>query len=628
MTQFRQNRDNTNLDRDNVKITAIAVNNPCDTRAKFPEDCSFENVLKLIDPSYNRNLVLDNMSENDISRFAIDFITGMADDVRGTAECFPPEESPMQACACTARGRVCADMNLPEDGDNGPPGHPGNPGPPGVSGLPGATGSPGLPGQQGNRGLQGPPGIKGLPGPSGTYGRPGRPGEPGDDGPDGPIGPMGDPNYTQGPTGAQGDVGLPGDAGPIGSPGPLGQKGLPGQPGDCGPIGPTGSPGIKGKDMITAYGKLVDEVGIKSDIKKRLFNTFSVMNTNSDNYVHQAINSIGSRMIGLGNHGKSFCECDNCDGTEPPTVAPTDPPTTRPITTRPITTTEKPTISPNCQCPVTIGSKDLTIFFDNSDSVTSLGLENYNKIIEAVAEIVETWANDDFRDPNNDSMVIVAKFSSRIRTPILKQTAAQYRNKGGKTRLKDDLVEIVQIPSYSENESFGEQVELADLRNQEWEDWEVNKGQPRIGISGSTFFYTTLTDLVNFVEKKDSNNWWSNNDGWLTDKNENWLVIITDASKFDDDPWPLPQEQIPNAQNQLPERTVCETFKRLKNIYPKRYVFGTSPGKNYSKTINKILKFFEKIDASTRAGLQQERKFESIIQNEKRIDYFYFNIQQ
>ena len=189
------------------------------------------------------------------------------------------------------------------------------------------------------------------------------------------------------------------------------------------------------------------------------------------------------------------------------------------------------------------------------------------------------------------------------------------------------MVEIVQIPSYSENESFGEQVELADLRNQEWEDWEVNKGQPRIGISGSTFFYTTLTDLVNFVEKKDSNNWWSNNDGWLTDKNENWLVIITDASKFDDDPWPLPQEQIPNAQNQLPERTVCETFKRLKNIYPKRYVFGTSPGKNYSKTINKISKI-SKIDASTRAGLQQERKFESIIQNEKRIDYFYFNIQQ
>ena len=106
----------------------------------------------------------------------------------------------------------------------------------------------------------------------------------------------------------------------------------------------------------------------------------------------------------------------------------------------------------------------------------------------------------------------------------------------------------------------------------------LNKGQPRIGISGSTFFYTTLTDLVNFVEKKDSNNWWSNNDGWLTDKNENWLVIITDASKFDDDPWPLPQEQTPNAQNQLPERTVCNTFKRLKNIYPKRYVFGTSPG--------------------------------------------------
>ena len=47
--------------------------------------------------------------------------------------------------------------------------------------------------------------------------------------------------------------------------------------------------------------------------------------------------------------------------------------------------------------------------------------------------------------------------------------------------------------------------------------------------NGATFFYTTLTDLIGYIQSRDQS--------WTRDNAENWLIIITDAHKFDDDPW-------------------------------------------------------------------------------------------
>ena len=37
--------------------------------------------------------------------------------------------------------------------------------------------------------------------------------------------------------------------------------------------------------------------------------------------------------------------------------------------------------------------------------------------------------------------------------------------------------------------------------------------------------------MANFIQRS--------NRKWVNDDRENWLIVITDASKFDDDPWPI-----------------------------------------------------------------------------------------
>ena len=81
------------------------------------------------------------------------------------------------------------------------------------------------------------------------------------------------------------------------------------------------------------------------------------------------------------------------------------------------------------------------------------------------------------------------------------------------------------------------QVEIANDLEQPWSTWENNVGVDRAHIEGTTFFYTTLTDLTNYITRE---SYWEKQ--WVQDNTENWLIVITDGIKFDDAPWPIPTE--------------------------------------------------------------------------------------
>ena len=53
-------------DGTSVKINAFAVNKPCpiSDRGHFPEDCSFPEVLKRLDPGWNQNQIIMNQNIN------------------------------------------------------------------------------------------------------------------------------------------------------------------------------------------------------------------------------------------------------------------------------------------------------------------------------------------------------------------------------------------------------------------------------------------------------------------------------------------------------------------------------------------------------------------------------------
>ena len=91
------------------------------------------------------------------------------------------------------------------------------------------------------------------------------------------------------------------------------------------------------------------------------------------------------------------------------------------------------------------------------------------------------------------------------------------------------------------------------------------------------------------------------NRSWVKDNRENWLIIITDASKFDDDPWPSQSNNFafPNKVNQISEEEACETFNALREIYDFRMIFGTA-------------------DKSKHNAQWQLDKFQSINENDNR----------
>ena len=169
------------------------------------------------------------------------------------------------------------------------------------------------------------------------------------------------------------------------------------------------------------------------------------------------------------------------------------------------------------------------------------------------------------------------------KTPIFRTTAGEFTRSIGKDGLKRKLTDYVHLNN-------GERrIKLQDDHETGWEEWEENYGVTRSDFNGATFFYTTLTDLVGYIQSHDS--------AWTNDDADDWLIIITDAHKFDDDPWPI-SDELPN-HSSLPEWQICQTLCDLRSIYEKRYVFGTS----------------RNIDGVDNI---QQRKFQSIVANDHR----------
>jgi len=143
----------------------------------------------------------------------------------------------------SASQRVCYDLTIGAQGDQGPQGKQGDQGPQGKLGDQGPQGKLGDQGPQGKLGDQGPQGKLGDQGPQGKLGDQGPQGKLGDQGPQGKLG-------DQGPQGKQGDQGPQGPQGKLGPAGADGEDGadstVPGPQGPQGKLGPQGDPGPAG----------------------------------------------------------------------------------------------------------------------------------------------------------------------------------------------------------------------------------------------------------------------------------------------------------------------------------------------------------------------------------------------
>ena len=304
---------------------------------------------------------------------------------------------------------VCVENDACVEGPVGPAGPHGEQGLVGMSGLPGMCGADGSEGERGDQGLRGQAGIKGLPGPKPPQGRQGRRGDEGADGAQGRPGRQGVNSSVRGQHGVAGRPGPPGRTGQKGyrgDAGPPGHAGVVGQPGQ---IGRPGAVGQRGQDALP-----LDEFKISQDIDRRL--DALIVNLESEP-VFDSLAVIASRFVGLGNNGRSFCECVNCDKEECGPV-PTVPTTVRSTPTT--TTAPLPPQQPVCNCAKDEPRmKDLTIFFDNSESVTSLPLDVYESMIDSIANIADKWSAEPDVDPDLNSILIVGKFSSRIKCMVL-----------------------------------------------------------------------------------------------------------------------------------------------------------------------------------------------------------------
>ena len=54
--------------------------------------------------------------------------------------------------------------------------------------------------------------------------------------------------------------------------------------------------------------------------------------------------------------------------------------------------------------------------------------------------------------------------------------------------------------------------------------------------------------------------------------------MISDASKFDDDPWPISQDQTHqiDPMTQMSQSEACQMFDKLRDIYESRMIVGTT----------------------------------------------------
>ena len=110
--------------------------------------------------------------------------------------------------------------------------------------------------------------------------------------------------------GPDGESGENGDAGFPGGPGSPGRVGLPGPPGPC---GPPGAPGMQGQPGLNHILIELTPGALTPEMEEMFFEKMTHFFEGERAGIHKAtIRSFGERFVGLGNNGKSFCECSTC----------------------------------------------------------------------------------------------------------------------------------------------------------------------------------------------------------------------------------------------------------------------------------------------------------------------------
>ena len=497
-----------------INIRTVPVNKKCQFQRggrRYHEDCSYFRALETIDSfpaTYNNQVQVlcpsipcaHNGRTNQyysglISAMNQHLVQAQADyDQYCTAKPTPPQQ-----CACTARGHIECCYQGATDGDEGPQGPPGADGPPGPSGLIAGPGPSGPPGQRGVQGRPGPPGIKGLPAPKpeGT-GRDGQPGEPGMPGQTGIPGTPG----IQGPPGLEGPVGRPGSPGPDGLAGPPGSQGIKGLEGEDGPCGPTGSTGSPGDAGASAFDELSDLRSLKSNMKLRM----KAFVGNQANLAR--LGSMAERYIGLGNNGKSFCECTNCG--EPEIIKPPAP--------------EGDCV--NCSKP-----SSMVVVTDNSKSVTD-DYQMHDELIRVTADFTDVWYKpySDSTAAGAGSSALFCRFSNRLQVDAKMTINGQSKdnpvtyydfgnahgprklpphNDNGVNKTPNLEVPVSKkklIDRLNATTIYGEPMPVGEEK-WTWRGNEVNLNPRRTRAengegTGSTFFYSMLGDLNDFVKEE------------------------------------------------------------------------------------------------------------------------------
>ena len=304
-----------------INVRAIPINAPCSIYRgdRYVEDCAYFEALAVID-TYSSFESRDEPvlcrsgrigCEDEISDYQSTFYGALIGKIQRDLAALEshswcdPTIRPPPICTCTARVKVSCCLESPPDGPPGGPGFVGLEGPDGLPGLMAACGPPGdrsIAGPKGQPGPRGPPGLDGEPVYAGADGRPGETGSPGLDGPDGQPG-------AKGPDGARGPQGVAGKPGSRGYSikGGKGDQGLSGPRGPPGPAGAVGQPGYNGANQIEA--ELQNDAALAAllaDMQQRL--EIFVNDDNTEAYL--AV--MAEQFVGLGNDGKSFCECGEC----------------------------------------------------------------------------------------------------------------------------------------------------------------------------------------------------------------------------------------------------------------------------------------------------------------------------
>ena len=305
-----------------INIHTIAVNDQCDfnTRSSsWHEDCSYFKAFAVVEDNevakrqyrdgtrpvlVPSNYFRSASRRSDFSTFyraTLDKIdTDLSKD--NLKKCRPHA---ITDCECAAR--VHLDCDVCEVGGAGPTGDvgpSGEAGPPGLPGLPGECGPAGPQGSRGFKGALGIDGVKGLPSPSPPDARSGRPGETGATGQKGNRGDQG----LRGPDGQSGATGRPGRAGDPGATGSQGGPGQGGLRGERGQDGLTGDSGVKGAAGKNAIDHLrANKAAALADMKQRIKETVKDPNFKA------RVKAMSQQFVGLGNNGKTFVDCKDCD---------------------------------------------------------------------------------------------------------------------------------------------------------------------------------------------------------------------------------------------------------------------------------------------------------------------------